>query len=388
MIGAYDYAALERVVFGKPLATALAEEMARLGCQRAFLVTSRSLSRGSDVVSGLRAALGEAFAGLFDEGAAHTPRRVVIAAAAAARAAGADIFVSIGGGSAIDLTKMIQLVLAENITEAAQLDALHLRLGPEGQMITPAIRAGGLRQIAVPTTLSAAEFTHSAGCVDEARGKKDVYRGRELCPVAVILDPSISLHTPDWLWFSTAIRAVDHAVESICSSTAHPFTDATCLHGLRLLARSLRATKANPDDLDQRLQSQVGAWLVSSGIARGQHGASHGIGHSLGAVAGVPHGQCSCVLLPAVLRFNLAVNAAQQAMVSEALERPGMAAADAVQELLRDLGLPLTLREVGVTETQLPLIARTVLANRQQVATNPRPIGSEAEVREILNSAW
>jgi maleylacetate reductase len=277
MIGAYDYFPLERVVFGKPLAMALAEEMARLGRRRAFLVTSRSLSRGSDVVSGLRAALGEGFAGLFDEGAPHTPRRVVLAAAAAARAAGADIFVSIGGGSAIDLTKMIQVALAENVTEAAQLDALHLRLNAEGQLISPTIRASGLRQIAVPTTLSAAEFTHTAGSVDELGKKKDLYVARELCPVAVILDPAVSVHTPEWLWLSTAIRAVDHAVESICAINAQPFTDATCIHGLRLLARSLRATKRNPADLEQRLQSQIGAWLVSSGIARGQHGASHGI---------------------------------------------------------------------------------------------------------------
>ena len=102
----------------------------------------------------------------------------------------------------------------------------------------------------------------------------------------------------------------------------------------------------------------------------------------------MPHGHCSCVLLPAVLRFNLGVNAAQQALVSEALERPGMPAADALLELLRDLGLPTTLRQVGVTEGQLPVIARTVIANRQQVRANPRPITTEAEALGILRSAW
>jgi maleylacetate reductase len=388
MQGSYDYFPLERVVFGKPLAEALPEEMAHLGCRRAFLVASRSLSRGADVVARLRGALGERFAGLFDEGAPHTPRRVVLAAAAAAREAKADVFVSLGGGSAIDLVKMIQVAIAEGVTRAEQLDPFHIRLGTDGQLVVPPIRPSGVRQIAVPTTLSAAEFTHRAGSVDEQGQKKDLYVRRDLCPVAVVLDPAATVHTPEWLWLSTAIRAVDHAVESICAVNAQPFTDATCLHGLRMLQRSLRATKRDPADLGQRLQSQIGAWLVSSGLARGQHGASHGISYSLAAVAHVPHGHCSCVLLPAVLRFNKPVNADRQALVSDALERPGAEAAEALIGLLKDLGLPTRLQEVGVRREQLAQIARTVVANAQHVRANPRPIRTEAEVMGILESAW
>ena len=121
----------------------------------------------------------------------------MLAAAAAAQAAGADIFVSIGGGSAINLTKMIQVALAKNATEVAQLDALHLRLGADGQTVSPAIRPSDLQQITVPTTLFAAEFTHTASTVDELGKKKDLNVAQELCPMAVILDPAISLHTPE-----------------------------------------------------------------------------------------------------------------------------------------------------------------------------------------------
>ena len=94
------------------------------------------------------------------------------------------------------------------------------------------------------------------------------------------------------------------------------------------------------------------------------------------------------MLLPAVLRFNSPVNAARQVLVAEALERPDLDASAALLGLLEDLGLPTTLRQVGVTPEQLPLIARTVKANAQHVRNNPRPIRTEAEVMGILDSAW
>ena len=116
-------------------------------------------------------------------------------------------------------------------------------------------------------------------------------------------------------------------------------------------------------------------------------GASHGIGHVLGGTADVPHGYTSCVMLPHVLRFNVGVNAERQAWVSEALGKPGVAAADAVAALIAALGLPGTLRDVGVNADLLDRIAEEAMHDRW-VHTNPRKINGPPAVRALLDAAW
>ena len=160
------------------------------------------------------------------------------------------------------------------------------------------------------------------------------------------------------------------------------------MHALRLLSRGLPMVKAGPDNLDARLDCQLGAWMSIMGSQNGvPKGASHGIGHVLGGTAGVPHGYTSCVMLPHVLRFNEPVNAERQVTVSEALGRPGVKAGDAVAELIAGLGLPQTLRDVGVRRDQLDEIARESMHDRW-VHTNPRKIDNPEVVRTLLDAAW
>jgi maleylacetate reductase len=217
---------------------------------------------------------------------------------------------------------------------------------------------------------------------------KESYLHPLMMPRSVILDPDATVHTPEWLFLSTGIRAVDHAVEDICSINPQPLSDGTSLHALRLLSRGLRAVKADPGDLEARLDCQLGSWMSIMGSQNGvQKGASHGIGHVLGGTADVPHGYTSCVMLPTVLRFNEPVNAERQAWVAEALGRPGEKAADAVAALVADLGLPGTLRDVGVRPDQLDRIAAESMHDRW-VHTNPRGIAGPADVRALLDAAW
>ena len=134
--------------------------------------------------------------------------------------------------------------------------------------------------------------------------------------------------------------------------------------------------------------SQLGAWLSMVGAQNGvAKGASHGIGHVLGGTAGVPHGYTSCVMLPHVLRFNKAVNGERQAWVAEAIGHPGGDAAEAVAGLIADLGLPQTLRAVGVRADQLNAISEGAMHDRW-VHTNPRRIDGPAVVRTLLEAAW
>jgi maleylacetate reductase len=386
--GTYRTPPMERVIYGVPFAEALAQEVERTGAHAVYMLASGTLARQTDVLDQLRAALGNRLAGLCSKVGAHTPRADVVTAAIEARAVKADALATVGGGSVTDAAKMVGLCLGNDVTDPAQLDAFRARVTSDGNTVRPPTKPPPVRSIAIPTTLSAGEYTHFAGCTDTVRQVKESYAHPLLMPRAAILDPAVTVHTPEWLFLSTGLRAVDHAVEDLCSINPQPLSDGTSLHALRLLSRGLRRVKQDPNDLPARIECQIGAWMSVIGSQNGvTKGASHGIGHVLGGTAGVPHGYTSCVMLPPVLRFNQEQTAERQRWVTEAMGRPGMVAADAVAELVAELGLPGTLRAVGVKAEQLDRIAEESMHDRW-VHTNPRKIDGPAVVRQILEMAW
>ena len=385
--GTYEFLPQDRVIFGRPAAEAVVETADRMTTRRLLIVASKTLRRKTDVVSKVQAALAERCVGVFDECIEHTPRASVLSLAAVVRKVEPDLIVTIGGGTPIDTVKVMLLTLAASITDEPGFDAIRIRVEANGTRVIPAVKDPPLRQIIIPTTLSGAEFSNLGGCTDPARKVKDLYTGRLIGGQVVILDPAVTVYTPAGLWLSTGIRAVDHAVETICSRKPQPFTDATCIHALRLLSKSLPANHANPADLAGRLDSQLAVWLATTGLGRVDWGASHGIGHQLGAVAHVPHGHCSCVMLPSVLRWNRSVNAAQQATVAQALDAKDGDGATAVGKLVKALGQPTRLRDVGVRQEHYDAIAAGAMQN-VFVRSNPRPINDPAQIREILEMAW
>jgi alcohol dehydrogenase class IV len=385
--GKYDFIQQERIIYGRPAADALTQIAEELGARRLFVVASKTLNRRTDVITSLCARLGDRVVGVYDETVEHSPQASVLETARAIEAAQADLIITVGGGSPIDTVKVAQIVLAENIRTIEQLGEYRVTMNPDGSWKIPPCKPSPVRQIIVPTTLSAAEFSNIGGCTDRARQVKDLYVGKFICAQMVVLDPALTVHTPEWLWLSTGIRAVDHAVESICSRTPNPFVAATCAEGLRMLRESLPANRGTPADLAMRLQSQLGVWLASTGMGRVEWGASHGIGHQLGAVAGVAHGHTSCVMLPSVMRFNRDAVQAPLLRIAEAFGQPQADAADLVQGLIRSLGLPTTLREVKVEREQFDRIAASAMQS-PMVLANPRPISHPDQVREILDMAF
>jgi maleylacetate reductase len=386
--GVYRFPQMESVVFGKPFAEALAQEVDRLDARAVFVLASGTLARTTDTIDRLRQVLGNRIAGVCAKIGAHTPRTDVVEAANAARDVGADLLVTVGGGSVTDAAKMVGLCLGNGVTEPEQLDDYRARTAADGTTQRPPLKPPSVRMIAIPTTLSAGEFSAGAGCTDTVRHVKESYSHPVMMPRTVILDPEATVHTPEWLFLSTGIRAVDHAVEDICSVNGQPVSEGAAYHALRLLGKGLPAVKADQANLEARLDCQIGAWMSMVGSQTGvSKGASHGVGHVLGGTAGVPHGYTSCVMLPHVLRFNHPVNGEKQARVSEALGRPEVPAAEAVAELISGLGLPTRLRDVGVEPGQLELIAENSMHDRW-IHTNPRKIDGPAVIRTLLDAAW
>ncbi len=387
----FNYSELKNVFAGAHAPVALANLVERLGMQRVLLVASNSLSQATDDFTELQAALGSNFAGLFHSIGSHTPRADVMRVLEVARETDADLLVSLGGGSIIDACKVVQLAIDQGVESEAQLiEYAQYGDGTRGSKYADFSLFKGdpkIRQVAIPTTLSGAEFSNNAGVLNTEIAAKEGYRGIDICPHSIIYDPQLSVHTPQWLWLSTAIRSLDHAIEGYCSADTHPFLDGHFLHAMDLFASSLPECKGDPANLAARSLNQQAVWLACCGLGTVSHGASHGIGYILGSLCGVPHGYTSCVMLPAVLAWNAKQQPHRQKAINEALGNIEPSAAASVKALVASLGLPTSLRAVGVTIEQLPDIAQRA-AQHPVVRNNPRKIDGADDVMEILELAW
>ena len=322
-VGTHAFLATESVHFGPGSLKKLVDEARPHG--RAFVVTGRSLHEKTDLIRRAEGLLGGKHAGTFVGMGEHTPGSVVERAAGEAEAAGADLLVAVGGGSVVDGTK-----------------AVARQLGYPGQ-------------VAVPTTLSGAEWAHRVGVTDEAAGKKAGFADPKAVPPVVILDPEATVFTPEKLWLSTGIRALDHAVEGYLYGGPHPITDVTGLEGARRLMGLLPRTKADPDDLEVRAELQVAAWLAYFGPLNTPMGLSHELGRRIGATYEVPHGVTSCITLaPSLRAVEETTPPDRWRRLSDAL---GGDPAGRVAALVERLGLPNSLGGVGVPEDDLAGIA-------------------------------
>ena len=395
--GQFAMLPMDDVHFGSGSVGKLPAALEQYGVNRAVIITGNSLAQKTDLVERVESATGGRTAGVFFETSQHVPRESVIAATDFARSKNADAIISFGGGTPNDTAKAVIMCLADGVTEPSGLDALRIKFEYPDKIEIPSLSADPVPMFAVPTTLSAGEFTFFVGVTDRERKVKDLYLDKRITAKSVFLDPEFTLATPERLWLGTGMRAIDHCIEAMCSSTHQPFTDALAYRALNMLVRYLRETKANPEDLAARGQCMVAAWMSVCGLASVALGLSHGIGHQLGARCDVAHGETSAVMMQHVMKFNLKETQAQQAWVAEAMgvDINGMsekdAAAAAAEEVLKlvrdDLGLPWRLRDVGVNEEDFDGIAVDALEDLI-VASNPRTIDSKEQVIRILKTAW
>ena len=378
MANTYRYTPLERVYWDTPAAEVILKEVEQRDLKRVFVVSSSTLSKETEEINKIKKSLGKKFVGLFDRCLPHSPQENVIECVKEVKSKDPDIIVTIGGGTPIDTVKVVQLCVTLEIETVEELRKIahkkHKRVNSK------------IRQIAVPTTLSGGEYSNIGGAMDTDKQLKERYIGDDLCPQTVVLDPNITIHTPQWLWLSTAIRSVDHAIEGFCSGSDNPLIPPTCLYSLKLFAKSLRDTYLDPENIESRSLSQKAVWIVAKNLGNTTMGASHGIGYLLGSIGGVPHGYTSCVMLPAVLKWNESHQEEQHKIISDALGRPKLKAWKAVKELVTDLGLPSTLDEVGIKRDQWKQIIDYALKH-PTVLSNPKPIKRHEDVMEILEFA-
>jgi len=378
---------LQRVYSGRPAAEALVEETERLRAQRVFIISSNTLANTTEEVAHLQRALGEKFVGLFDSIAPHVPREDVSAGVRAAERASPDMLVSIGGGSVTDATKIINLCLKHGLRTPESMEPYHIVVNADRSVTAPVFDGPDLPVTIIPTTLSGGEFNALSGATDKKVNVKQGYAHPAMTARAIIIDPAVTVHTPEWIWFSTGVRALDHCFETLGSLNSNDYWDGMAMNGRRLLSKGLLACRSNYRDLTARQQCQMGAWCSMVAIVAGlPMGISHATGHALGGSFDVPHGYTSCVMAPFALEFNADVNGDRQALISLALGEPATAAHVLADRLIRALDMPRSLRQVGLEEKDLDPLAGYVLQDIW-CGTNPKPINDRAAIVEFLRRA-
>lgn len=382
----YEFPSIEKIIFGEPASKAVASEVEKRGKRRILVLTSSSL-RQSELVFSVASALGNSHCATYAQISAGSPRSEIVAAAAVAREVSADLLIAIGGGSVVDAAKLVQLCVWEGVVGDEELDRYR---GDALRNLRP--RADAIRTIAVPTTLSAAEFASLGGSYNPTTGRKEPFDHPLFVPIAVVADPAALAQSPEQLIVSTGVRTIDHCVERFCSNRAQAYSDALAVGALKVLLRHLIEVHQKRAAPEAYGQLQLASWMSMNAVNAGVPvGASHAIGRVLGAVAGVPHGQTSAVLLPFVLAWNegdvVAANRQRQLLREVGIEGE---LPQVIGDCIAALDQPRRLSSVGIRKDQFAKIAQDsmIMLQHPSVSGNLRRVRSEADVLAILEGAW
>lgn len=381
----FEMPRIDRVIEGPGTLFQIPAELNDRGLQKALVITGRTIG-ASEPFRTLLDNLGPTAIAVHSKVEAHNPTTGIMELIRTARASGADVVIGIGGGSAIDAAKLTALGISEGIEQPDELLRYSISHG------LPPLAGNPLPIIAVPTTLSAAEWNGVAAFVDESTRRKELTRYLELTPTTIVLDPALSALTPRPLWTTTGVRAIDHSVEIAYATNAHPFTTALCTAALEILARDLPRTAQDPQDFEAALRCHQAAWMSLIGVHNVPVGLSHAIGHQLGA-AGVPHGVTSCITLPHVMRFFEPATKKQQAAMAEVLARARessakLPAADEIELLFAKLGVPTSIGDFDLSQVALENVVEATMGEAEAVIRQaPRPVSAD-DVRAILKEAY
>jgi alcohol dehydrogenase len=368
--GEFNLSRLERVIYGPGKIAALKDEMERRALERALVVTTDVVA-ALPILNAVTDALGPRCAGVFAGVVMHVPRKTTELLQQEIERVNADSLVSFGGGSPIDSSKVAAYGLL------GRRELIH---------------------IAVPTTLSAAEYTWAGGVTDEStRVKSGVYDPRVM-PLTVINDPALTLATPDWLWVTTGMRALDHAIECAYAIRHQPISDALATKSIALMTGHLPASIRTEGDerLAHRGHCQMAAWFSIYGAMNTRFGLSHLLGHQIGPRWNVPHGVTSCITLPNSMRFVAEMAADRFGPIAEGYGIPfdpgnpkpaALACADSTAAFIAQFDVPKTLREAGVPREEIGEIVGPITHELQHMGVVDRPV-SEKEVLALLESVY
>lgn len=359
--------------FGPGSRSVLPEVVARLGKSKALVVTDAGLVKFGVAakVTDILDAAGIAYE-VFSDVKPNPTVTNVKNGIAAFKAAGADLLIAIGGGSAIDTAKAIGIVV--NNPEFSDIVSLE-GVAPTKNKSVP--------MVALPTTAgTAAETTINYVIIDEEKQKKMVCVDPNDIPAVAIIDAELMYSLPKGLTAATGMDALTHAIEGYITKGAWELSDMFEIEAIRMISRHLPTAVENPTDAEARNGMAVAQYVAGMAFSNVGLGLVHGMAHPMGSLFDVPHGVANALLLPTVMEFNMPACLGKYPEIARAMgvdtegmsaQEASQAAVDAVRALSVKVGIPQHLSELGITEKDIPALADQALAD---VCTpgNPREV--------------
>lgn len=382
----FEFYSAGRIIFGTGSFQKVGEIATGLGKKALIVATQRSLRENGTLAqlekmlqdhqtgfSYFSALTGEPTVEVIDQGVALALREKI------------DFVIGIGGGSCIDTGKAIAGMVTNG---GSVLDYLE-GVGKGAKIQKPALPC-----LAIPTTAgTGAEVTQNAVVASKSGKFKKSIRSPLLIPNVALVDPALTQSLPPQPTAYSGMDALTQCIEAYVSRKAQPIAAALALEGLTHGARGLLAAVTHGDDLVAREAMALCSLLSGLALANSGLGAAHGIGAALGALFNIPHGLACAVTLPAVMAFNLPAAQKRYATLGitltargfSAFEDAAQAGVEFIQQLSREIGIPQHLREIGIQEADLPLIAKN--SGGSSMSGNPRQM-SENDILELLKGIY
>lgn len=390
-----------QLIFGRDAALQLGEVARRLSAGRVFVITDTHLARAG-LVDRVRKALSsaEVMVDVFDGGLPEPPITLAETCVEKARKFQAQAILGLGGGSNMDLAKIVATILTHGGT-------------PRDYIGDDQIKGPILPLICVPTTAgTGSEVSGASVLTDTEKRMKVGILSNYLRPRVAVVDPLLTVSCPPKVTADSGIDALTHAIEAYTAvdnedfplppgertiyQGRHPMGDLFAERAIQLIGANLRGAVTNGQDLAAREAMALAATLAGLAFSNVGVAAVHALEYPLGGATHCSHGAGNGLLLPFVMRFNMPARISRFARIAALLgeDVAGLtepAAAErsvaAVERLKADIGIPARLRDLGVTQDQLPQFAEKAFAVKRILRVNPRPV-TAADLEGILKSAW
>ncbi|KPP97617.1 iron-containing alcohol dehydrogenase [Marinobacter sp. HL-58] len=389
----YEFFCPVKVIAGKAALEHIPYELTGLGAKRPMIVTDKGV-RAAGLLDPVLAACEESgleIISIYDDVPPDSSTGVVKDIAGIYRREKCDSLIAVGGGSAIDTAKAVNILVSEGGDDIAKYSGAGVIKHPLKPFLV------------VPTTAgTGSEVTSVAVITDTAKSVKLPFTSSFLLPNAAVIDPRMTLTLPPHITAATAMDAMTHATEAFTCMAKNPLSDAYATAAIKKISKSLLKVMDNPKDRDNRLELAQASTMAGIAFSNSMVGLVHALGHATGAICHLPHGLCMSLYLPYVLEYNLETIREPLGELLLYLEGPEVysstpasrraeASISALRKLRDELykrcKLPRTLKETGsVEEHQLDTIAELAMDDGSMMF-NPKEVTLE-DARAVLKTAW
>ncbi|MCF6248262.1 MAG: iron-containing alcohol dehydrogenase [Desulfobacula sp.] len=388
----YEFNNPVKIISGSKAVDNLPFELEQLGVSRPLIITDQGVA-GAGLLSIVKNACSDSnisIGAVYDQTPPDSSLSTVKQIAGLYRKTQCDSFVAVGGGSAIDTAKGVNLIISENSDDLSQFAGAQIIKTPAKPLIV------------IPTTSgTGSEVTMVAVISDTDRNLKMAFTSHHLLPNVAILDPRMTLTLPASMTAATGMDALSHAMEAFISLQKNPISDAFCLSAIKLIGKTLPLAVKNGKDPDIRLTMANAATMAGIAFSNAMVGVVHGLGHAAGAVCHIPHGVAMSIFLPFGLEYNIAkeekrIGRMLLSLAGESIylnipeNKRAAGTVKAVRALQKTLyehcGLPYTLKQAGATRDKLDQIAQKTMDDGA-LGFNPEAVELD-DALMLLNRAY